>query len=68
MIIMQSELKEAISRLLHHNRAEERDWEQSARYGQGPGFVLSGYDPSLSPGHIYHTIQKLRQFVDEPGE
>ncbi len=65
---MKSELKEAISRLLHYNRDEERDWEQCASYGQGPDFVLSGYDPALCPGHIYHTIQKLRQFVDEPGE
>ncbi len=34
------ELKEAISRLLHYNRDEERAWEQCARYGQEPGFEL----------------------------
>ncbi len=62
------ELKEAISRLLHYNRDEKRDWEQCARYGQGQDFELSGYDPALCPGHIYHTIRKLRQFVNEAGE
>ncbi len=65
---MKRELKEAITRLLDYNRDEERDREQCARYGQGPNFELPGYEPTLCPGHIFHTIRKLQQFVNEAGE
>jgi hypothetical protein len=63
-----TELKAAIATLVDYNRDEERDWEQSVYMQNGTDFELSGYDPTLCPGHIYHSIRKLRQFISGHGE
>jgi hypothetical protein len=60
---MNSELKKAIAALIAYNRDEKRAWEQSVLYDKEPGYKLSEYDPALCPGHIYHTIRKLEQFI-----
>jgi hypothetical protein len=57
------ELKEAIAALVAYNRDEERDWMENVAYGKGPDYKRPEYDPALCPGHIYHTIRKLEEFI-----
>ena len=64
---MTTELKQAIATLVAYNRDEEKDWMECVAYGKGADYERPEYDPASCPGHIYHTIRKLEQFINEPG-
>jgi hypothetical protein len=60
---MDKELKKAIAAIVKYNRYEKKDWEQCVGMLKGMDYRQPRYDPALCPGHIYHTIQKLKQFI-----
>jgi hypothetical protein len=57
------ELKEAIAALVAYNRDEKRHWAECVIAENDIEDEEFEYNPSLCPGHIYHTIRKLENFI-----